>query len=332
MSKSNRYIKMKLERARNLVSKRDYIQAQKEIDEALTEDPNNPELLTLLSDIYLHQGQLAKANLLTDQLLQRGELSYDLLVTKGNIFYQQGRYSKALEYFSLAKRKKENSYLLGRLIQTLLHLNRLSEARYYTQLALETKPNDPFFLKFLAQIYKKEKKWERALEIYQKVIELNPKDDFCYKEYLQLKARDWEPEKVEGELKAILKVSDKKQNPYLHALRAQNLKGMGQWEKAIAEYQKALELTPEDNFLLKQLGFCYSHQEKYAEAADILKKPFIDNPYDIYTRSALIAAYRKSKNEEGLIATLKEALTKHPEAKGLYGIIKKYFRTQNKGK
>jgi|SRR3990172_392877 len=326
MVRVNPYIKMKLERARGLVSAKDYSQAQQEVQEALEEAPNNTELLTLLANIYTHQERLTDATLIIDQLLQAGETGYDFFVTKGNILYQQERLAEALEYFQLALKKKRTNYLLGRLIQTLLHLNRTGEALYYTQLALEYDPENPFSLKYLAQIYKKQNEWERALEIYQKVIELMPKDEFCYKEYLQLKARGWTPQKVEGELKAILRVSDKKDNPYLHALRGQNLKSMGQWEEAIMEYQKAIQLAPGDNFLLKQLGFCYSHLQRYTEAAETLKIPFIQNPNDIYVRTALIAAYKKTKNIDGLIAVLKEALGKHPEVKSLYGILRKLYQ------
>lgn len=327
MTKGNPYIKMKLTRARALVSARDYSQAQQEIQEALEESPNNAELLTLLADIYTHQDRLTDATLITDQLLKNGATSYNLFIIKGNICCKQEGFAEALEYFQLAFKKRRTDYLLGRLIQTLLHLNRTGEALYYTQLALESDPENPFFLKYLGQIYKKQKEWDRALEIYQKVIELIPRDEFCYKEYLQLKARDWAPEKVEGELKAILKVSDKRDNPYLYALRAQNLKSMGQWEEAVIEYQKAIQLAPGDNFLLKQLGFCYSHLQKYAEAAETLKIPFINNPNDLYVRSALIAAYKKAKNIEGLITVLKEALGRHPEAKNLYGILRKLYKT-----
>jgi tetratricopeptide (TPR) repeat protein len=327
MTKNDPYLNMKLERARELVSTKHYSQAQQEIEEDLEEAPNNPELLTLLADIYNHQDRLTDATLIIDQLLQTGETSYDLFIIKGNVLYQQEHFAEALEYFQLALKKKRTNYLLGRLIQTLLRLNRTAEALYYTQIALEFKPEDPFFLKYLGQIYKKQKEWYRALEIYQKVIELAPRDEFCYKEYLQLKARGWTPQKVEGELKAILKVSDKKDNPYLHALRAQNLKSMGQWEEAIMEYQRAIHLAPGDNFLLKQLGFCYSHLKRFAEAAGTLKIPFIHNPNDIYIRAALISAYKKIKNIEGLIAVLKEALGKHPEAKILYGILRGLYKT-----
>lgn len=317
---------MKMVRARRLISGKDYSQAQEEVEESLEEFPNNPELLALLADIYTYQDRLTDATLIIDELLKAGEVSYDIFIIKGNILYKQKSFAEALEYFQLALKKKRTNYLLGRLIQTFIHLNRTEEALYYTQLALESVPENPFFLKYLGQIYKKQEEWARALEIYQKVIELIPKDEFCYKEYLQLKARGWAPQRVEGELRAILKVSDKKDNPYLHALRAQNLKSMGQWEEAMIEYQEAIQLAPGDNFLLKQLGFCYSHLQKYAEAAETLKIPFIHNPNDIYVRAALIATYKKTENIDGLIAVLKEAIGKHPEVKSLYGVLRKLYK------
>jgi uncharacterized protein HemY len=49
MTKLNPYIMMKLERARELVSSKDYAQAQQEVQEGLEESSDNPDLMTLLS-------------------------------------------------------------------------------------------------------------------------------------------------------------------------------------------------------------------------------------------------------------------------------------------
>ena len=88
MVRVNPYIKMKLERARGLVSAKDYSQAQQEVQEALEEAPNNTELLTLLANIYTHQERLTDATLIIDQLLQAGETGYDFFFTQRHILYQ----------------------------------------------------------------------------------------------------------------------------------------------------------------------------------------------------------------------------------------------------
>jgi len=323
-------IKQRVFQLKGLLKAREYESALGRIREALQKSPNDGQLLLLLAQVYLRQGQLSEAQVIIDRLLRTDHSNYELLIAKGDLLYRQGDFPRAWEYFCQARRLKQDNYVLGRMVSTLLQLKRLGEAEYYTRLALETSPQDPLFLKYLAQIFKRQQKWEQALEVYQKVIELNPTDGFSYKEYLQLKSRACDPQEIEEQLKSILKLEEKRDNPYLHALRAQNLRNMGRWEEAIAEYKEALRLAPGDRYFLKQLGYCYLHLKRYPEAAQSLRLPFIHNPREVYVRKALLVAYQKSRDREGLLNTLEEAIERHPRLKGLHSLRRLYDRKTRK--
>ncbi|MDY6856178.1 MAG: tetratricopeptide repeat protein [Thermodesulfobacteriota bacterium] len=161
---------------------------------------------------------------------------------------------------------------------------------------------------------------------------MHPDDDFAYKELLRLKFMDREPADILREIKGILRVSKAADNPHLHCELGLNLKRAGKYKEAIAEFQNALVLCPEKNFILTHLGFCYAKLQMFKEVVETLSNPFIENPKDVYVKSSLMAAVKKGKEWEEFIRILKKAVEKHPHEKSLWGLMKKSEKEIEEGK
>jgi tetratricopeptide (TPR) repeat protein len=119
-----------------------------------------------------------------------------------------------------------------------------------------------------------------------------------------------------------------------HTLLANNYFGQQEWELAIGEYQKALEINPDFSQPYNQLGYAYRFLGRYEEAEKAFQKyieliPNDPNPYDSYAELLLkmgryeesIKAYRKALeynpnfvNSHVGIATDLNLMEKHAQA------------------
>jgi tetratricopeptide (TPR) repeat protein len=135
-------------------------------------------------------------------------------------------------------------------------------------------------------------------ELYQKLVELYPKDERA------------------------------------HTLLANNYFGQQEWDQAIAEYERALEINPDFSQPYNQLGYANRFLGRYEQAEEAFQKyieliPNDPNPYDSYAELLLkmgryeesIKAYRKALeynpnfvNSHVGIATNLNLQDKHPQA------------------
>jgi tetratricopeptide (TPR) repeat protein len=54
-----------------------------------------------------------------------------------------------------------------------------------------------------------------------------------------------------------------------HCSRAKELQDKNDWENAIKEYERALEIIPDDKDIIASLGFCYSRNRDYKKAIEL---------------------------------------------------------------
>jgi tetratricopeptide (TPR) repeat protein len=124
------------------------------------------------------------------------------------------------------------------------------------------------------------------------------------------------------ELKTILSLPSKKDDPQLHGLLGQKLKETGKFKEAAAEFHTAWKLSPKNLYFLKQKGFCHYSLGEYEEAVNALSQVFRKNPNDYRVRSTLKRIYTTTNNLTGFIALLEDVLKDHPDNVKLIGILK----------
>ena len=325
------YIQTKLRRVRDLKGKKKLMQAMEELTNVMDDFPNEPLLMIESADCLRLNGNLEEAKTLTMDALEKAPDNQEGHIVLGNISLGEKSYDKALDHFETAAQIKRTSYVLSKMIRTLIDLGRFDDAKDLIREELIGNPDNHVILKYKAQVLAKEGTYKEAAEIYEKIYAMHPDDDFAYKELLRLKSMDREPADVSREIKGILKVSKAAKNPHLHSELGLNLKRAGKYEEAVAEFQNALALSPENNFILTHLGFCYAKLQMFKEVVETLSGPFIENPKDVYVKSSLMAAVKKGKQWEEFRKILKRAMERHPQEKSLWGLMKKLEKETNEG-
>ena len=317
------YVQTKLRIVRDLKRKKNLKKAIEELTGAMEDFPQEPPLRIELADCLRLQGELEEAETLALEVLDKAPASLDGHIVLGNIYLEEKLYDKALEHFEAASRIKRTSYVNSRLIKTLMDMKRLDEAKDLIREELIENPDNLSILRYKGQILAREGAYQEASDIYQRIHELDPKDDFSYKELLRLRSKEKKPEDVSREIKTILKVSKAAGNPHLHSELGLNLKKAGKYEEAIAEFQNALASSPDNTFILSHIGFCYSKLHMPSKVVETLSGPFIENPKDFYVKSSLTAAVKKGNYWTEFKNIIQKAMERHPHEKSLWGLLKK---------
>ncbi len=319
----SQFCQIKWERAGDLRRQGKLEEAERELLEALDEVPDHPLLRSSLANIYLRQGKLLEAKHLVEQVLLTDPHSSQALVVRGEIAHKEKEFTAALQDFRHAFQSDPRPYLILRIARSLRELKRYSEALETLDNALVTDRGEPRLLKEKALVLNRLQRGEEALELYEKLRNLDPLDRFVQKEILRLKGLSRSDDKVIKELQTVVNIPSRRDDPQLRGLLAQKLRAAGQVREAAAEYRTASRMEPENPYFLKQQGFCHYHLGEYDEALECLSSAFRKDSTDFYVKGALEKIYTSQGRLEEFVSLLEEVRLQHPHNVKLLGTIKK---------
>jgi tetratricopeptide (TPR) repeat protein len=320
----NEFSKIKWERARDLKRRGAFREAQEELRDALEEQPDHPLLQLSLADLYQRQDKLTEARVLTESVLSAHPENTRAFYVLGKIFSSEGRLEDALQCFQKASQKDQSSYLIREMARTLREMQRHKEALRIIEAALTGLGEDLSLLKEKALILNRMNRREEALTLYEKLHELAPEDRFVRREVYRLKGIERPREKVIKELKAVLNLPSRRDDPQLHGLLGQKLKEAGSLREAAEAFHKAWLLSNSDIFYLKQEGFCHYHLGDYGEAIRALGHVFRKDPNDYRIKSTLEKMYTATEDLKGYVDLLESILAEQPHHVKLVGVLKKF--------
>lgn len=177
------------------------------------------------------------------------------------IFFIWLEYAKKIDF-------AEIFYLLISRIAVLMGKDEIAK-KYLLQL-VDKYPNSYKGHKMLAEIYERNEKYELALEEYDKVYELNPKDENIYLRIGKLYGN------VGREKEAIEIFSDllKKKPDYYEAsmILADIYNSRQEYKEAVQVYMAALKYRPADYDLYYNLGMTYTMINDFAKAKECYEK------------------------------------------------------------
>ena len=327
--KLSKYSRIKWEIALNLKKSGAYQEAEKELKEALEEDPDNFLLNASLAELYLRQGKSTEAKILAESILILSPSYSQALYVIGEILFKEKKFEEALQYFKQASQKDHRPYPALRMAITLRKMNRLQDALDAVNSVLADERENLRFLKEKALILNRMKRFDKALGIYENVRQLDPKDNFVRKEIIRLKGRKQPDLKVINELKKVVTISSGKDDPQLHGLLGEKLKKAGKFNEAASEFRNASRLDPDNQYFLRHEGFCYYKLGKDEEALRTLGRVYKKDPDDYIVRSTLKKIYTTKKDIDGFIKFLEEVLKSHPNNVKLIGSLKKLKKDQS---
>jgi len=177
-------------RIRSLKEQHRYSEAEEEIQRELEKKPEQPFLKATLADLFLHQNRLAEARILIDEILSRDPQHPQALYLLGEIFLKRNSPKEALECFRQAFAREPRDYLILRSARALKEMNRFAEALEELEKVLVVKPKNFPFLREKGLVLNKMKRFDQALEAFERAKEIFSGDSFVNAEILRLRSRE----------------------------------------------------------------------------------------------------------------------------------------------
>jgi tetratricopeptide (TPR) repeat protein len=311
------------DRIRILKKSRRYSEAEEEIRHELQKTPEQSLLKTSLADLYLRQGRSIEARILIEEVLARDPQHPEALAVLGDLFIKERSPQRALECYRQAYSRDPKPYLILKTARAFKEMKLFDNALQELEKILVVKPKSLPFLKEKALILNRMKRFDQALETLERIKEISPDDAFVQKEILRLRSRRRPGTQLVKELQTVIGMESKKDDAQLHGLLAQGLKGAGMVKEAAVEYKRASNLQPNNPYFLKQQGFCHYRQKEYDQAIHCLKEAFQKDPSDYVVRKTLERSYEVQGDLGGFLTLLEETLLQHPEQKSLLGTIRR---------
>ena len=153
---------------------------------------------------------------------------------------------------------------------------------------------------------------QTAEELVQKAISLSGvnADSRAFLGRIYLTKRQYDKAIAEG--KRAVEMAPN--SSFVHAALAFSLKNAGKPEEAITEYKKAIRLSPiSDSWYLSDLGHSYGMLGRYEEAISAFRKAISQSPENPYYHSYLAANYIIAGREKEARAEIAKALEIDPK-------------------
>lgn len=318
-----------LRQVRELIRLKKLDEAEKILAELLAQYPDDEYVQGTLFDVYLKKAAYNPAQKIIEAMLRKDPENYFFLSRKGDLLVALKKYQDALKIFTNLYHTNKDPHVGWRLANEHYRLRQYDKAEYYFDQTIPKFFDKPE-LNFLGFLIKKAlKKYDKAMDLIDAAINHSQQPE----QYLSQKM------KFQTELKGIsaqqweksLKYSDSKNEPFVLKELAEKFLNEGNPAKAEQYYKEILKLDPND-FNKSRLGYVYYRWAKYDLALSI----FLELPLKNFLIPSFINMVIKSAQQTGMeqkvVEHLHDLMEKNPEAKSLWGAIKRLSRTTTRGK
>lgn len=248
-------------------AEKDYAAAQKDVDAALSIDPENFDLLVAQGDMNFVNKRYPEALDAYQRAVAKQPNNAELYLNIAKIHYftgnPQGQGDAAQEAINKRTMSLGEAYLL--LGDALRTQRRFPEATTALQSALSANPNSLDTYESLAEVYRAQNKYDDAITTLRRALPVFDDDGRIYTNlawYYSLANRH---EEAADAAKAGIKLSPNEYLAYTNLCRAYN--DLKRPEMAIRECNNALRLQPDDGETLYYLGRASELMNKSDEAA-----------------------------------------------------------------
>ncbi|TCS84150.1 tetratricopeptide repeat protein [Tepidibacillus fermentans] len=245
-------------------------EALKSFLEAVLIEPDEPLYHLALGEAYYSVGQFEEALKEYDEVLTQHPDQEEALYLKGLLLVQMGYPEKGIHYLKkVAKLQPENLDILISLVDAYERNHNHSEAQNVLEKILTI---DEYFLpalKRLGEIYLYQEEWQRAKEVLNKALEIDPDDITLHVMYAKIL-------KAYGDVQEAIQQYEliHHDSPYEEKV-CENLGDLylkaGDVKKAIECYEKQLTMT-KDPKIMNQLAACYAEIKDYHKALSMIEQ------------------------------------------------------------
>lgn len=281
-----------------------------------------------LADVLLRRGSLAEARRLALEVLEQEPSQVTALTVLGAVALERKETAEAVENFRKAYNLMPNAYRAGRLARALELDGREEEALELLGQALKQFPGDAYLLRQYSRLKAKAPAAPAGEDTVLAELAGEGEAFLPYAEQIKAKLQHLEPEEAVRQLKRIVKVGKRQENPHLHLLLGDLLRKIGREEEAAEAYGTARQLDPENLLALSQLLYSCRRLGRKEEAWPLLKLLLNRRPGDHTARASFVKdAVELGKTGEAL-TFMAELMASYPHLKELYGIMRKLKTAQ----
>lgn len=133
------------------------------------------------------------------------------------------------------------------------------------------------------------------------------------------------PERAISEIENILVLPDYERNISIRLFLAELYKKTGNLRRASEVYSDCLKIK-DSTYIRKMLGFVYYRMGEMDKAFLYLKDPFLEDPQDHALYNTVAKIIEKTGNTKEAEALINEALSRHPDAGKIYGLLRRIKR------
>jgi len=309
-----------LREVRELTRLKKFNEAERILNEIEAEHPNDEYVQGALFDVYLKKGSYDKAQKIIDSILKNNPENYFFLSRKGDLLVAMNKNKEALKIFTNLYNANKDPHVGWRLAKEHYQLKHFDKAEYFFDQTIP-KLYDNAELNFLGFLIKKAlKKYDKAQDFIDAAINHSSQPEQYKSQKLKfqtelkgISAQQWEKS---------IKYSTTKDEPFVLKELAEKFLKEGKFDKAEQYYKEILKHDPND-FNQSRLGYVYYKWKKYDLALSI----FLEMPLKSFLFPSFINMVIKSAKETGqeqkVVEHLQDLLEKNPEAKSLWGAIKR---------
>jgi tetratricopeptide (TPR) repeat protein len=303
-----------------------------------------------------------------NQITENQKIEFEFLYIEGLKQKVIGTPESAIQYFNGCLEINPNSaaalYELANIYSTK---GELTSAKLYLQKAIQINPENKWYKLLLAQIYQNSNQFNEASKIYNELIKAEPDNvdyyflnallltsaqqyDLAIKAYNQLEDKVGYNEQIALARQNLFRTAKKnkeayleiekliKQNPTVpeyYGILADMYKEDGNQEKALANYNKVLEMDSLNGFVHFSLASYYIQNKNIAKAIEHAEKGFSNPEVEIETKiqlyMMLVSAPSDQKiPDEEIEKLIQSIIQTHPTDSRSYSIQADHFVQQKR--
>jgi len=276
----------------------DLQKAENELKTAVQLDPNSEEAITTLALLYSEEGDTAHALQVLSSVPATGR-SAKLYSALGTTYEQRKDYKNAIEAYKKAiQLDRDNLDAIRGLAENLLNDGQMDAALDQYKIIADANPEDAQTYLRIAEIYRKQEKYDLALESLKKAETMVPDSmevPYNFALVYQAQGRSDEAAKI---LQDLLKKTEKPDNNYSQSDRS---------NRAV---------------FIERLGRIYRDQSNYSAAVETFRKMLTLGDESAESGyQEIIDTYREAKQWPQATAAAKEAVQKLPNNRDLRMVL-----------
>jgi Tfp pilus assembly protein PilF len=160
-----------------LLSRGDVANGKKYALKAYKADERNIWYLSLLGNIYYQEKNLDSSLLFYNKIIKLDPENDGVMLTLGNVYSEKGDYKKAGETYSYLETKYgSNENIIMAQVKNLVSEGDFKSAEEKINKLIKESPDEVLYNGILAEIYRSQGENEKALDVYNKLVNIDPTD------------------------------------------------------------------------------------------------------------------------------------------------------------